>query len=97
MKFDKEHYIKELKENKSHAIENTVIQCICETIEILDENITTKTELSDLSINSLTFVSIIVKLEEAFDIELDDSCLNSDNFENIGQLVDIVKDNLLKI
>ena len=43
------------------------------------------------TIDSITFVEMVVALETEFNFEFDDEMLSFSNFETIGQLVDYVK------
>ena len=43
------------------------------------------------TIDSITFVKMVVALETEFNFEFDDEMLSFSNFETIGQLVDYVK------
>ena len=43
------------------------------------------------TIDSITFVKMVVALETEFNFEFDDEMLSFSNYETIGQLVDYVK------
>lgn len=48
------------------------------------------TSLSDLGINSITFILIVVELESVYEIEFDDDMLALENANNIRTLIDYV-------
>lgn len=50
--------------------------------------------LSELDINSITFVEIVVALEEAFDFEFDDEKLFFTAFPTISSMVEYVESKL---
>ena len=46
----------------------------------------------DLSYDSIKFIQLIVKLEDTFDIEFPDECLQMDSFSTIDQIINLVVD-----
>ncbi len=72
------------------SIEKKVVQILENNGKI--KNIDTKKldeiTFSDLGVNSLNFIKIIVELEDAFDIEFDD---NQINYELLGNIHDLCK------
>ena len=51
------------------------------------ENLTYDTPLLSLGIDSILALSILVEIEEAYDIEIDDSDLNMDKIKDISCLL----------
>lgn len=47
--------------------------------------------VDDLGIDSITFISMVVEIEERFGIEFPDDLLSLDNFRKINGIVDIVE------
>ena len=51
--------------------------------------------LSDIGINSLNFIKMIVRLEEAFDVEFPDEVLEYDKFNTISEVATYINNFLL--
>ena len=58
----------------------------------LEEKVTEESILEMLSLDSLTFVSIIVALENEFEIEFDIEKLNINNWETVQDIIEIVEE-----
>ena len=54
------------------------------------------TPLLSLGIDSILALSILVEIEEAYDIEIDDSDLNMDKIKDISSFADLVRGYLKK-
>lgn len=65
-----------------------IVLSACALKEEADE----RTELKNLSLDSLSFVSVIVKLEDAFGIEFELEELNIDEWKNVGDLIKAVEE-----
>lgn len=50
----------------------------------------------DLGMDSLTFITLLVEIEAAFGITIPDDMLLMDNFKNMGDVLQIVADQLAK-
>lgn len=48
----------------------------------------------DLGMDSLTFITLLVEVEAAFEITIPDDLLLKDNFKNMGDVIQIVVDQL---
>ena len=57
----------------------------------IEELVCLQSELKSLSIDSLTFVEMLVQLEEEFEIEFDFDELNEFNCITIGDIVRVVE------
>lgn len=62
----------------------------------LKEEVKENTNLSNLSLDSLSFINAIVTIEEVFSITFNDEELNIDNFKNVSDLVNLVKRKVLE-
>ena len=62
----------------------------------LKEEIKENTNLSNLSLDSLSFINTLVTIEEVFSITFNDEELNIDNFKNVSDLVNLVKRKVLE-
>ena len=78
---------------------------ICEIeqkiFEIIKKNIANEkmdilANLTDLGINSITFVKILIAIENEYDFEFDDDDLNFENFKTVSTLAKYVEDRLQK-
>ena len=56
----------------------------------LDEDITIDTYISDLSLDSLSFISIIVEIESLFNIEFDIETLDIKTWSTVGDIIEYV-------
>ena len=65
-------------------------------MNIMDEMDET-TELSDLGIDSIQMLEMIVRIEDQFNIEIDDEDLIGENFETIGSVIKMLDKYLEKI
>lgn len=74
-------------------MEKRVVSIICECLNI-DNNLSTSTKICDLPFDSLGFVSMVIKLEEAFEIEFDADQLVATSFSTIFSLIEYIKSKL---
>ena len=56
----------------------------------LGEEITIDTYISDLSLDSLSFISIIVEIEDTFNIEFDIETLDIKAWNTVGDIIEYV-------
>jgi acyl carrier protein len=69
-----------------------VKEVIYEKIEGLEETaVTAESKLKDFNINSISFIKIVVALEEKFDIQFGDDDLDASKFETVGDIVQYVE------
>lgn len=54
------------------------------------ETLTYETPLLSLGIDSILALSILVEIEETFDVEIDDSDLNMDKIKNISNFAQLI-------
>lgn len=57
----------------------------------IDVNITEETSLVELGIDSLMTVELVLGLEDAFNIQFNDSDLEMENLRNVRDIVNLVK------
>lgn len=60
----------------------------------LEERITAETLLKELSLDSLSFVSVIAELEDAFGIEFELEELNMEEWESAEDLIKAVEEKI---
>ena len=65
-----------------------IILSVCALDETADEN----TELSALSLDSLSFISALVKLEVEFGIEFDLEELNMEKWNTVGDIINKIEE-----
>ena len=58
--------------------------------DCVEEKINEETDLIQLGIDSLMTVELVLGLEEAFDIEFDDSDLEMENLKSVRDIVTLV-------
>lgn len=68
-----------------------MFEIIVSTIESIIGDITLETELAGAGVDSITFIKIVVALEEEFDFEFDDEMLLIAAFPTIKSLIDYVE------
>ena len=61
----------------------------------LKEEINEDTNLSNLSLDSLSFITALVTIEEVFSISFTDEELNINNFKHVSDLINIVNKKVL--
>ena len=77
----------EESDNRSDILKQ-IAECFDTDIEV-----TLETALDSLGMNSLVYVSGLVKIEELFDFEFDHEMLALSYFETFGDLVDTIEAN----
>lgn len=81
-----------LPENDNRMCQDKCIDIIQSCLEDkCDKKICLEDELSALDINSITFISIIVAIENAFDFEFDDEMLLFTVFPTVKSMIDYVE------
>ena len=65
-----------------------------ENVELSDEQL--DEDLSQLGMDSITFIRIIVELEEKFDIEIPDEKLLLTEMNTVSKMVDVISSELSK-
>lgn len=55
------------------------------------ESVTINTKISDSGVDSLSFITLIVQLEEYYDIEFEDEYLEEISLKDIKSIVEMVK------
>lgn len=71
--------------------ENDILNKIIECFNIDYDGISSETEIELLGLDSLTYVTCLVNVEDLFDIEFEDEMLLNDFFKTIGDIEDFVK------
>ena len=74
---------------------NEIIINIIKDNLALKEEVKENTNLINLSLDSLSFINILVTIEEVFSITFNDEELNIANFKNVSDLVNLVKRKVL--
>lgn len=67
-------------------------------MNVLDDNrsdINLVTSLDELNINSISFIKLVIAIEEEFNITFEDEYLNNASFRNINEIVNYVKDRIV--
>lgn len=74
-------------------IEMRVVKILKEnsTKKDIDESKILNNDLNDLGINSLSFIKIVVALEEEFNIQFEDTQINFELFGNVKKLASIIE------
>lgn len=74
------------------SIENKVREIVIENVgdELENENFGVEDDFSELGINSVSFLKVVVAIETEFDFEFEDDDLNISNFKNLKSLANYV-------
>ena len=78
--------------------ESLIQKVICIINKNIEQNITLNdfnTEFSNLGIDSLDFIKIVVEIENEFEIEIDDEMLDINIIRNINSIIAIINDKLV--
>ena len=77
---------------------NKIKQIICNNIiySLEVKEIDTKDIMTNLGIDSMIFIKIVVDIENEFEFEFDVEQLNADAFHTVNDLIDYVKTNINK-
>jgi acyl carrier protein len=79
-----------MPENTYEVLKNILIKTMADS-SIVTENIGIDQDLSDIGLNSITFIKAIVGIEKAFGIEFDEGNLDFQKFKTIGDIVRYVE------
>lgn len=69
-----------------------IFELIQESCAFREEKLTLRTPLRKISLDSLSFVALLVKLEETFGIAFEDEELNFYEWRTVGELVRAVEE-----
>ena len=72
------------------TVTERVIEIIRNCCALTEDNITPESVVKELSLDSLSFVEMIVNLETEFEIEFEDEQLNINDYVTVRDIVDIV-------
>lgn len=70
---------------------DTIIKLIKNKV-LFDENVNLNTKLTDLSLDSLSFIELLLEIEEMYKIEFNDSSLYIDNYKTVNDLINKIKE-----
>lgn len=79
-----------------NTIRENIIRIFIKNIDFLNESSFEK-KLSELAINSVVFIKIIVELEDCFDFEFDDEDLDYNRFIYLNDICEYIGEKLLSI
>jgi len=68
-----------------------IIQIIKDCCALTEDSVTPKTEIKTLSLDSLSFVELIVNLETEFGIEFEDEQLNIYDYATVQDIINAVE------
>ncbi|PWW07337.1 acyl carrier protein [Paenibacillus cellulosilyticus] len=84
---------------RENTIDSKFLEIVKQVAEgLMDESVFDKDfldrDLLDLEIDSITFIKLIVALENEFDIEFDDGSLDAEYFNTLQKLKEYVEERL---
>lgn len=71
-----------------------IMELVRQSCALEEENIRLDTKLNEISLDSLSFISLIVNLEQEFDMEFDDEELNIYDWETVQEIVNLVEEKI---
>lgn len=74
-----------------NSIGKKIFDTLVSVIDFKECDITLETELSNINIDSITFIKIVVALENEFDFEFDDDMLAIIKFPTIKSLITYIE------
>ena len=84
---------------KKEEIKSLVIDLISELLseKDLDNDIIQYIDLiDDVGMDSITFISLVVQIEDSFKITVPDDVLLMENFKNVDSIVNVVEKEILR-
>lgn len=61
-------------------------------LNLKEDEITEDVKISELGVNSIIFIKLLVKIEKEFNIKFEDEMLNYRAFDTIGDLIRMIED-----
>lgn len=74
-----------------NSIEKKVLQIACGVLGRNETELTLNTALTDMDIDSIVYLELLVDIECEFEIEFEDEDLLIETFTSIGDIVDAVR------
>lgn len=73
-----------------------VIEIICSNLDSADmaDLILKSNDLTEFGLNSLSFIKIIVKLEDEFGVEFNDDEINYLNYKSVDKILELVQNKI---
>jgi len=71
-----------------------IIKIICGCCALTEDNIEPGTEINSISLDSLSFVQMIVNLESEFEIEFEDEQLSIYDYKTVEDIIDTVEERI---
>jgi len=82
-------------EERSVAVEDRVIEIVCENLAVNKEQVTRSTNfIEDIGADSLDIVELIMELEEEFDIQIPDE--QAEKIKTVGEAIDYIEREIAK-
>ncbi len=72
--------------------EEVIMKCLKSVLN--DIEFSKEDNLLELGIDSMTFIRLVVEIEDEFDIEIEDEEIILENFESFSSIVQLVERNL---
>jgi acyl carrier protein len=76
------------------SIGERIIEVLKSVLEIDGAEINENTEMKEFGINSISFIKLIIAVEEEFGIEFDDQDLEYDKFATVASITAYVKEKM---
>jgi len=78
-----------------NSIEQEIVKLMMEAGELPD-NIGLDTTFKEIELESINFITIIVEIEDHFEIEFDDENMILSNYQTVGEFVNYVENKITK-
>lgn len=93
---DNHTYFNNTGTNYADGVDKVIISLICKKTEQGEDKITKESRLSDIGLDSISYMEIIVEIEELYGFEFEDDKLSFNDITTVGELAEYVKGKIKK-
>lgn len=79
------------------SIEERFLKVLKRTMEAGEKGINADTDLSTLGFNSISYIKLVVAVEEEFNIEFNDEYLDISKFDSINSVISYIESEILAL
>lgn len=81
---------------KNEEIRKKLFEVISNTLELenISQYITQEGVFADINIDSITYIKVVIAIEDQFGIEFDDDMLDFEQFNSVDVLVHYISENI---
>lgn len=79
------------------SIEERFLKVLRKTMEAREQDIKADTDLSKLGFNSISYIKLVVAVEEEFNIEFNDEYLDIGKFDGIKSVISYIESKIMAL